>query len=115
VSAVFGEPIERDGVTVIPVARVSLGFGVGAGTRQRESQIGDGGGGGGGAAAVPLGYIEIKDGTAQFKASSTHFSTLPCRWSLQCSARPPHRCCVASFDIVEPEGRSISACSNGSA
>src|SRR3954468_16193620 len=29
VSAVYGDPIERGGVTVIPVARVSLGFGVG--------------------------------------------------------------------------------------
>ena len=67
VSAVYGEPIERDGVTIIPVARVSLGFGVGAGRGEHESQIGQGGGGGGGAAAVPVGYIEIKDGTAAFK------------------------------------------------
>lgn len=66
VSAVYGEPIDRDGVTIIPVARVSLGFGVGAGKGQRDSQTGQGGGGGGGAAAVPLGYIEIKDGNAAF-------------------------------------------------
>lgn len=67
VSAVYGEPIERDGVTIIPVARVSLGFGVGAGSGQHETQIGQGGGGGGGAVAVPVGYIEIKDGNAAFK------------------------------------------------
>jgi uncharacterized spore protein YtfJ len=67
VSAVYGEPIDRDGVTIIPVARVSLGFGAGAGRGQHESQIGQGGGGGGGAAAVPVGYIEIKDGNAAFK------------------------------------------------
>lgn len=67
VSAVYGEPIDRDGVTVIPVARVSLGFGVGAGRGQRDTQTGEGGGGGGGASAAPLGYIEIKDGTAVFK------------------------------------------------
>lgn len=67
VSAVYGEPIDRDGVTIIPVARVSLGFGAGAGTGHRTSQTGQGGGGGGGAAAVPIGYIEIKNGNAVFK------------------------------------------------
>lgn len=66
VSAVYGEPIERDGVTIIPVARVSLGFGVGAGRGQQEAKVGQGGGGGGGATAVPVGYIEIKDGAAVF-------------------------------------------------
>jgi uncharacterized spore protein YtfJ len=67
VSAVYGEPIERDGVTVIPVARVSLGFGAGAGAGRGQGETGEGGGGGGGAAAVPLGYIEIKEGTVAFK------------------------------------------------
>ena len=67
VSAVYGEPIERDGVTIIPVARVSLGFGVGAGSGRRESRGGQCGGGGGGAAALPVGYIEINDGNAEFK------------------------------------------------
>lgn len=67
VSAVYGAPIERDGVTVIPVARVSMGFGAGAGRQQQAAQAGDGGGGGGGAAAVPLGYIEIKDGVVTFR------------------------------------------------
>lgn len=67
VSAVYGEPIDRDGVTIVPVARVSLGFGVGAGSGRREDQRGEGGGGGGGAAAVPIGYIEIQNGNAGFK------------------------------------------------
>src|SRR5436190_23956438 len=31
VRAVFGEPIERNGITIIPVARVRWGFGGGAG------------------------------------------------------------------------------------
>ena len=31
VKAVFGDPIERDGITVIPVAKVRWGFGGGAG------------------------------------------------------------------------------------
>jgi uncharacterized spore protein YtfJ len=66
VSAVYGAPIDRDGVTVVPVARVSLGFGAGAGRGQRAAQGGQGGGGGGGAVAVPVGYIEIKNGNAAF-------------------------------------------------
>jgi uncharacterized spore protein YtfJ len=49
------------------VARVSLGFGAGAGRGPQGAQTGEGGGGGGGAAAVPFGYIEIKDGTVVFK------------------------------------------------
>jgi uncharacterized spore protein YtfJ len=67
VSAVYGEPIDRGDLTIIPVARVSLGFGVGAGRGGADAQAGEGGGGGGGATAIPLGYIEIRDGTAKFR------------------------------------------------
>lgn len=67
VSAVYGEPVDREGVTIIPVAKVSVGFGGGAGKGRKESETGEGGGGGGGAASTPLGYIEIKDGNAVFK------------------------------------------------
>ena len=77
VRAVFGEPIERDGITVIPVARVRWGFGGGAGrgpiavgpgtdtegaaTARGIDQglSGMGTGGGGGATADPVGYLEI--------------------------------------------------------
>jgi uncharacterized spore protein YtfJ len=67
VSAVYGEPIERQGVTIIPVARVGFGFGGGAGSGRRQNDQNRGGGGGGGASAAPLGYIEIKDGRSTFK------------------------------------------------
>ena len=63
VSAVFGEPVERDGITVIPVARAAFGFGGGSGTEAGEQ----GSGGGGGGAVSPLGHIEIRQGQAQFK------------------------------------------------
>ncbi len=66
VSSVFGEPVARDGITVIPVARARFGFGGGAGTGTRESD-GSGGGGGGGASVTPIGYIELQDGKARFK------------------------------------------------
>src|SRR5450830_152164 len=48
-SAVFGTPVERDGVTVIPVARLRWGFGGGSG-RGRNEKAQDGWGGAG---AVP--------------------------------------------------------------
>ena len=64
-SAVFGTPVERDGVTVIPVARVRWGFGGGGGGRKAKDQ--DGWGGGGGVQAAPLGFIEVKDGSAQYR------------------------------------------------
>jgi len=65
VSVVFGEPVARSGITIIPVARVGFGFGAGRGRKQAE--VAQGGGGGGGASAAPVGYIEIKDGNAVFK------------------------------------------------
>ncbi|MFE6286476.1 spore germination protein GerW family protein [Streptomyces sp. NPDC057877] len=67
VTAVYGEPVTRDGVTVIPVARVGYGFGGGAGRSVKGAEAGDGGGGGGGVDVRPLGFIEIKDGTATYR------------------------------------------------
>ena len=64
-SAVFGTPVERDGVTVIPVARVRWGFGGGGGGRKAKAQ--DGWGGGGGVQAAPLGFIEVRDGGARYR------------------------------------------------
>lgn len=61
---VFAPPIERDGVTVVPVARVRYGFGGGRGGRGEET----GQGGGGGSSATPVGFIELRDGTAEFRA-----------------------------------------------
>jgi uncharacterized spore protein YtfJ len=72
VHAVFGEPIERDGVTVIPVARVRWGFGGGTGTgtggdAAGRPQSGSGSGGGGGVGVDAIGYLEIGPGGATFK------------------------------------------------
>jgi uncharacterized spore protein YtfJ len=57
VKMLFGEPIEAQGKTVIPVAKVGYGFGVGAGNARGQENAG--GGGGGGVRAIPLGVIEI--------------------------------------------------------
>jgi len=58
VKRVFGEPIERDGVTIIPAARIGGGAGGGSG----DSQDGSGGGGGFGLSAKPAGAYVVRDG-----------------------------------------------------
>lgn len=69
-ATVFGEPVERDSVTVIPVAKARWGFGGGAGQR-RDARGGgtleDGAGGGGGVQVTPVGFIEIKNNEANFR------------------------------------------------
>jgi uncharacterized spore protein YtfJ len=71
VSTIFGEAVEREGITVIPVAKARFGFGGGGGAGSREGDEGSGGGGGGGATVSPVGYIEVRDGDAQFKRISS--------------------------------------------
>ena len=85
VKAVFGDPIERNGITIVPVARVRWGFGGGAGrgpiavgpavandaptgdTKIDAGISGAGTGGGGGVTADPIGYLEIGPDGATFK------------------------------------------------
>lgn len=67
VTAVYGEPVVAEGITVIPVAEVGFGFGGGAGREVGKDKTGEGGGGGGGAGARRVGLIEIQDGTATYK------------------------------------------------
>ena len=67
-STIFGEPVEREHVTVIPVAKARFGFGGGGGSGTRgEEDEGSGGGGGGGVVVSPVGYIEVRDDCAEFK------------------------------------------------
>jgi uncharacterized spore protein YtfJ len=66
-TTIVGTPIERDGVTVVPMARASCGFGGGSGSGGEGQQRGEGTGGGGGANVRPVGYIEIKNGQATFR------------------------------------------------
>ena len=60
--AVFGEPVEQSGVTVIPVAKASWGFGGGSG----GEGVNQGSGGGGGAMVSPIGFIEVRQNDARF-------------------------------------------------
>ena len=61
-NSVIGEPITTpDGVTLIPVSRVSLGFGSGGGAYGQTSER-FGGGGGAGVKIDPVAFLVIKDG-----------------------------------------------------
>jgi uncharacterized spore protein YtfJ len=74
----FGSPVERDGHTIIPVARVSFGYGMGFGggsgskgvpsefgTGHAEGGEGGGGGGGGRGTSDPVAVIDVSQGEVQ--------------------------------------------------
>ena len=61
-ATLFGEPVERGEVTVIPVARAVWGFGGGSGP-----EAAGGAGGGGGGASWPVGYIELRGSETRFR------------------------------------------------
>ena len=68
VRAVFGEPIQRGELTVVPVARVRWGVGGGSGKSDAAPDgPASGSGGGGGAVADPVGFLEIAGGEATFR------------------------------------------------
>lgn len=69
---VFGEPVERAGITVIPVAKARWGFGGGAGRRREDDdEHEEGAGGGGGVQVSPVGFIEITNTQANFRPIRT--------------------------------------------
>jgi uncharacterized spore protein YtfJ len=71
IRAVFGEPIVRGDLTIVPVARIRWGFGGGGGhTDDSPTGAASGHGGGGGVAADPIGYLEIDAGGATFQPIS---------------------------------------------
>jgi uncharacterized spore protein YtfJ len=69
--AVFGKPVERGEVTIIPCSEVSVGLGLGRGIAPRLGEIGrergQGGGGGGGAKGRPVAAIIIKGSQIRIK------------------------------------------------
>ena len=64
VQKVFAPPLEKDGITVIPAARVAGGGGGGGGNDQSGQQ---GEGGGFGLNARPAGVYVIRDGRVQWR------------------------------------------------
>jgi uncharacterized spore protein YtfJ len=67
VRRVFGDPLETDGVTIIPVARVAGGAGGGGGEGTAEQQTGSGFGTGFGVRAEPVGIYSIRNGEISWK------------------------------------------------
>jgi uncharacterized spore protein YtfJ len=66
--AVYGNPVERDGITIIPVARARYGFGGGGGGgTQKQEASGSGAGAGAGVSLTPVGYIELREGRSRFR------------------------------------------------
>src|SRR5438552_18574922 len=87
-SACFGMPVERDGHTLIPVARVSFGYGLGFGRGsgsnghagldgRGEGGEGEGGGGGGGGSSTPVAVIDVSEGRVEVQpiVDSTRIAT----------------------------------------
>ena len=62
-ATIFGAPVARGDVTVIPVARAAYGFGGGSGTKGGS----EGSGGGGGVRVAPVGYIEMQPGVVLYR------------------------------------------------
>ncbi len=64
-NSIIGEPITTpDGVTVIPVSRISFGFGTG-GSDYGKTTDKFGGGGGAGVRIDPVSFLIIKDGVTR--------------------------------------------------
>lgn len=69
VDKAFGEPIQTDHGTIIPVARVVSGFGSGFGLGTNGDSSG-GGGRGGGVSVSPLGVIAVEEDASRFIRTS---------------------------------------------
>jgi uncharacterized spore protein YtfJ len=65
-ATVFGEAVERDGMTVIPVAKARWGLGGGSGKHGIAGHR-EGMGGGGGVVVQPVGFIEMSNGESRFR------------------------------------------------
>jgi uncharacterized spore protein YtfJ len=65
VSRVFGEPCDRDGVTVIPAATIRGG--AGGGTEKKDEPGEEGEGGGFGMIARPAGAFVLRNGTVTWQ------------------------------------------------
>lgn len=65
-NAIVGQPITTpDGVTLIPISKVSLGFGCGGGDYGKGPKENFGGGSGAGVSIAPVAFLVIKDGVTR--------------------------------------------------
>ena len=78
VNNVIGEPITVDGVTIIPVSKVSVGFGGGGSDFSKAPASGElpfGGGVGGGVKVNPICFLIVKDGNVRMMPVAAPAST----------------------------------------
>ena len=65
-NTIVGQPITTpDGVTLIPISKVSFGFGSGGGDYGKAAKDGFGGGSAAGVRIDPVAFLVIKDGTTR--------------------------------------------------
>jgi uncharacterized spore protein YtfJ len=84
VRRVYGEPVVRNGRTIVPVADVGSAFGFGSGSGGDPGKEGEGGGGGGKVTGKPIGYLEITDDGTCFKP--VYDATKIATWGIAASA-----------------------------
>ena len=92
---VFGEPIERDGVTYLPAAKVRGGGGGGGDTEGN-------GGAGFGVASKPAGVYVIRDGDAEWRPAHRHQSHR--------ARRPARGHRGAAGPALDPEATRLTLC-----
>lgn len=66
VKRIYGEPIEKNGKTIIPVASISYGVAGGSGKKNDHDDQAGGEGTAGGIKAKPVGVLEITDDSTRF-------------------------------------------------
>lgn len=68
VHTAYGDPVDLDGTTVMPVAVGAYGFGAGEGGGGADGTVsGEGSGGGGGGVSIPIGAYVARDGHTRFE------------------------------------------------
>lgn len=67
VRAAYGEPLDLEGTTIVPVAVVGFAFSAGEGS---SGENGRGSGGGGGGYAAPVGAYVTRDGYTRFEPNT---------------------------------------------
>lgn len=66
VNTIVGTPITTpDGITIIPVSKVTYGFGSGGSDYPIKDKSGFGGGSGAGVKLEPIGFLVVKDGNVR--------------------------------------------------
>lgn len=68
-NTIVGQPIQADGVTLIPISKVSFGFGGGGAELYKKETVSNGvnlaAGLGSGVKITPVAFLVLKDGTAR--------------------------------------------------